>query len=102
MVQIETAYRYLYMTCLILLSICIAVALLRSVRGPEICDRILAINMIGTVVVSAILILTAFLEEVWLLDICLVYVLISFLAVAVLATVYIRRHHGSKKGDSEK
>ena len=101
MVQIETAYQYLYTFCLIVMGLCIVVALSRSVRGPEIADRILAINMIGTVVISAIMVLTGLLEEAWLLDICLVYVLISFLAVAVLATVYIRRHHKGKKEEDK-
>ena len=101
MVQIETAYRYLYTLSLLVLGGCIVVALIRSVRGPEIADRILAINMIGTAVISAIMILTGYLQENWLLDICLVYVLISFLAVAVLATVYIRRHHKEKKEDDK-
>ncbi|MBR4865874.1 MAG: sodium:proton antiporter [Clostridia bacterium] len=95
--QIEIAYQNLYTFCLIVMGLCIVVALSRSVRGPEIADRILAINMIGTAVISAILVLTGLLEETWLLDICLVYVLISFLAVAVLATVYIRRQKKEKK-----
>lgn len=101
MVQIETAYQCLYTFCLIVMGLCIVVALSRSVRGPEIADRILAINMIGTVVISAIMVLTGLLEETWLLDICLVYVLISFLAVAVLTTVYIRRHQKGKKEEDK-
>ncbi len=91
MAEIESAYGILYTVVLTLLALCLAVALIRSVKGPEICDRILAINMIGTLVTSAILILGAALKESWLYDISLVYVLISFLAVAILATVYIRR-----------
>ena len=102
MVQIETAYNWLYTVCLLALAFCVAVALLRSVRGPEICDRILAINMIGTAVIAAIMILTGYFAEGWLLDICLVYVLISFLAVAVLATVYVRRHRKERKREGEK
>ena len=96
--EINTAYSILYTVVLTALALFVAVALVRSVRGPEICDRILAINMIGTLVTSAILILGAALGETWLYDISLVYVLISFLAVAILATVYIQRKRKGRGG----
>lgn len=98
MESLNLAYRILYALTLTGISAGLAVALIRSVRGPEICDRILAINMIGTLVSAAIAVLGAALGEAWLYDISMIYVLISFLAVAILATVYIHR----KKGEDGK
>jgi len=97
MEQIAFAYKALFTGCLPVLAGCLLVSMIRSARGPEICDRILSVNMIGTVVSAGILILGALLDEAWLFDITLIYVLISFLAVAILAAVYIKRKKEEKK-----
>ena len=107
MVQIETAYQYLYTFCLIVMGLCIVVALSRSVRGPEIADRILAINMIGTMTTAVICILAVYLSETALIDVSLVYTLLSFLAVVVMCHVVTLHHKGrllflSRKDQEEK
>lgn len=96
MEQINAAYDVLYAFVFAAIALCLTAALVRAVKGPEICDRILAINMTGTLVTSAIVILGAALGESWLYDISLVYVLISFLAVAILAAVYIHKNGGGQ------
>ncbi len=63
--------------------------LLRLVLGPTAADRLLAVNMLGGMVISAIAVLSLLLEESYLLDISFIYALISFLAVVVLAQIYI-------------
>ena len=98
MESLNLAYRILFVLTLSGFAAGLAIALFRSVRGPEICDRILAINMIGTLVSASIAVLGAALGEAWLYDISMIYVLIRFLAVAILATVYIHK----KKGEDEK
>ncbi len=45
--------------------------------------------MIGTMVMVLIAVLSMYLQEEYLLDICLIYAMASFLAVIVLAKVYI-------------
>ena len=55
-------------------------------------DRILAINMIGTLTIIMIAILSLYLEESFLLDIDLIYSMLSFLAVVVLTKVYMGVH----------
>ncbi|MCR4672622.1 MAG: sodium:proton antiporter [Lachnospiraceae bacterium] len=87
---IDQAYSYLFFVALIVFGILMAVTLIRCIIGPSINDRILSINMIGTMVVCSIAILSGLLDESWLLDVALVYVMISFLAVIILASVYIR------------
>ena len=72
----------------IVLAVLIIVSLIRSVRGPRIADRIIAVNMIGTMVILILAILSVYLEESYLVDVCLIYAMISFLAVVVLCKVY--------------
>lgn len=81
--------------CVLLLAILIFVCLVRAVRGPRITDRILACNMVGTMTIAIIAILGTIMDQSWLYDICLIYAMISFLAVVVLSRVYTgvyRRH----------
>ena len=86
---VAQAYQILYSTALLILSLLMAVMLVRSARGPGVPDRLLSINMIGTLVIAFILILSALLEELWLVDVALLYTMISLIAVLILARVYI-------------
>ena len=83
------AYTCLYTGALVILSVLIGVMLIRSIRGPGVTDRILSINMIGTMVISCIAVLYAYLGESYLLDVALIYTMISLVTVLVLASVYI-------------
>ena len=89
--SVETAYQYLYLGALIVLGILMGCMLIRSIIGPRITDRILCINMIGTLVICSIAILSQMLKEDYLTDIALIYAMLSFLTVLILASVYIRR-----------
>ena len=71
------------------LSVMSLLCLLRLVLGPTAADRLLAVNMLGGMVISAIAVLSLLLKEEYLLDISFIYALISFLAVVVLAQIYI-------------
>ena len=57
--------------------------------GPRVADRVIAVNMMGTVVMVMISILALLLKEGYLMDICLIYACISFLAVVVITKVYL-------------
>ncbi|MCI8633519.1 MAG: sodium:proton antiporter [Lachnospiraceae bacterium] len=87
--MIETAYQILYEVSLIALGIGIFMAMIRAIKGPRIADRVVAINMIGTMTMLSIAILALALDQSYLLDVCLIYVMISFLAVVVLCKIYI-------------
>ena len=87
--SIESAYQMLFTAALIFLAVLIGLILIRSVIGPRITDRILCINMIGTMVICSIVIFSFLLEEGYLLDVALIYAMISFVAILVLASVYI-------------
>ena len=86
---IDAAYSLLYESALIVLAVLIGAMLIRSIMGPAVTDRVLAINMIGTLVIASIAILSMYLKENYLLDVGLIYTMISFVSVLVLASVYI-------------
>ncbi len=86
---IDQAYEILYSAALLVLALLIAVMIFRSARGPGAPDRLLSINMIGTLVIGMILVLSALLSELWLVDVALLYTMISLIAVLILARVFI-------------
>ena len=73
---------------LIVLAIMVILCLIRAIIGPRIADRLVAVNMIGTMVMVSICILAVIMQEDYLVDICLIYAMISFLAIVVLTKVY--------------
>ena len=84
---------------LIVLGILCFFCLIRSVRGPRLADRIMAVNMIGTMTMMSIAVLTVKLGEGFLADVALIYAMISFLAVVVVAKVYMgvyKEEHGAQ------
>ncbi len=88
---INEAYTLLYTIALICLTPLIALAMFRSFRGPRITDRLIGVNMIGTMVIVIFMILTVLLNEAYLADIAIIYALISFVSVLIFAAVYIKR-----------
>lgn len=83
------AYEILYTATLAILGVLLFPCLIRSIRGPRIADRIVGINMIGTIVILMISVLALMLHEGYLIDIAIIYALLSFLAVVVLVKIYI-------------
>lgn len=79
-----------FLTGALVLLVCLLFAcLLRAVKGPRVADRIVAVNMMGTMVMVIIGILALYLSEGYLVDICLIYAMVSFIAVIVLTKVYM-------------
>ena len=98
-------YHYLYITVLIILSVMLFACLIRAIKGPRIADRLMSVNMMGTMVMVMISILALMLNEGYLVDVGLVYAMISFLAVVVLSKVYIgiyeEKRHTDENPDEE-
>lgn len=86
---LETVYQGMYITFLIILAIMLFACLIRAIKGPRIADRIVAVNMMGTMVMVIIAILSLLLKQGFLIDICLIYAMVSFLAVIVITKVYM-------------
>ena len=76
--------------------------LIRAVIGPRIADRLVAVNMMGTLVMVSIAILAVVKDQGYLVDICLIYAMISFLAVVVLSRIYTGVHREMKDHQKHK
>ena len=87
--NIDQAYHLLFMGALIIFAVLIGIMLIRAVIGPRITDRILSINMIGTMTICSIAILSGLLKEGYLTDVALIYAMLSFVSVLILAVMYI-------------
>ena len=98
---LEQAYQMLFSGALIFLAVMLILCLVRAIKGPRVADRIIAVNMMGTMVMVIIGILAVKMQEGYLVDICLIYAMISFLAVIVLAKVYTGVYK-EKKENGEK
>lgn len=74
---------------LVILAILVFACLIRAIIGPSVTDRLMAVNMMGTIVIVIIGILALLLKEGYLMDVAIIYAIISFLAVVVFAKIYI-------------
>lgn len=98
---LEQAYAAFFVGILIILAVLVVMCLMRAIIGPRMADRIVAINMMGTMVIVMIAVLALMLGEGYLVDICIIYALISFLAVIVLTKVYMGVYTEKKKSGQE-
>ena len=100
-------YSGIFHILLVVLALLTIFCLIRAVLGPTIADRLVAVNMMGTIVMVIIAILALLMNEDYLVDICLIYAMISFLAVVVLTKVYTgvyiehKEHHTERKKQEE-
>lgn len=102
MSDMHMAYENLFTVILTVLGILMFFCMLRTVRGPRIADRVVGINMIGTIVIMMIAILALMKNEGYLVDIAIIYAMLSFLAVVVLVKVYIGVYLAQKAKEEEK
>ena len=95
------AYNLLFTVVLAVLGVLLFLCLLRAILGPRIADRVVGINMIGTIVILMIAILALMLGEGYLVDIAIIYAMLSFLAVVVLAKIYIGVYRAQRVKEEE-
>ena len=81
-------FDWIFHIVLVVLALMVILCLIRAIIGPRIADRLVAVNMIGTMVMVSICILAVIMQEDYLVDICLIYAMISFLSIVVLTKVY--------------
>ncbi len=86
--ELVQRFDFIFHIILVVLALMLVLCLVRAIVGPRIADRIVAVNMMGTMVMVIISILAMLMDEGYLVDICLIYAMISFLAVIVLTRVY--------------
>ena len=108
--ELVNRFEWLFYAILSIQAVLLLLCLIRAVVGPRIADRLVAVNMITTMVTVMISILAVLKGEGYLVDICLIYAMISFLAVVVLSRIYTgvyremkdhqKRREGKKHGNS--
>ena len=92
----------LFYGILSVLAVMLVLCLIRAVIGPRIADRLVAVNMMGTMVMVSIALLAVVKNQGYLVDICLIYALISFLAVVVLTRIYTGVYREAKDHEHRK
>ncbi|MBO7251957.1 MAG: sodium:proton antiporter [Oscillospiraceae bacterium] len=90
-------YSALFYGILSVLALMLVLCLVRAVIGPRIADRLIAVNMMGTMVMVIIALLAVVKDQGYLVDICLIYAMISFLAVVVLTRIYTGVYREAKE-----
>ena len=98
-------FEWVFHIILVILAVMLVLCLIRAVIGPRIADRLVSVNMMGTMIMCIIVILGVIMDEGYLADIALIYAMISFLAVVVLTKVYTGvylEHKANKARDEER
>ena len=97
-------FEWVFHIILVILVVMMVLCLIRAVLGPRIADRLVSVNMMGTMIMCIIVILGVIMDEGYLADIALIYAMISFLAVVVLTKVYTGVYYEdkAKKKEEEK
>ena len=95
-------YSALFYGILSVLAVMLLLCLIRAVIGPRIADRLVAVNMMGTIVMVMIALLAVVKDQGYLMDICLIYAMISFLAVVVLTRIYTGVYREAKEHEKRK
>ncbi|MCR5810061.1 MAG: sodium:proton antiporter [Lachnospiraceae bacterium] len=86
---IEQAYHALYGGALVVLILLIGAMVIRSIIGPRSTDRIMSVNMLGTMTICSIAVLSVLLDEGYLADVAMIYAMISFVAVLMMASMFV-------------
>ena len=76
--SIDLCYQVLSTVTMVVLVVLALLCLVRCVLGPRISDRVMAINMIGTLTIIMVVVFVVALGEGYLADIALVYAMLSF------------------------
>ena len=97
----DSVYETLMIIAMAVLGVCLFICLFRAFRGPAQADRVIAVNMTGTIVITMILFLSLLLKESYLVDIALIYAMLRFLAVVLLCRISIGGHREQKKKEEK-
>ena len=76
---------------LISFSVFILALLFRLIKGPDLSDRMVAVNAINTLIIASICLLSRYLQADYLLDVALIYALLGFMASALLLRILIAK-----------
>ncbi len=101
MESLEKAYDFLFWGALIVFALCLVACLIRAIIGPRTSDRIVANNMAGTITIIMLAIFSVLLDQNYLADVCIIYAMLSFVAVIVLTKIYMGVHAEQEQRKAE-
>lgn len=82
---------------LCVLGVCGLLCMIRVVGNRRYTDRLIAMNLVGSLVVLMICLLSYILGEGYLVDVAFMYGLLNLLAVAVLCRIVVTHHRERKE-----
>lgn len=94
-------FQFIMEIYLIILALCVLGSLIYIARSRHFTDRLVGVNFVSTLILSFILVLALFLRNSSILDIDVVYALLSFQAVVVLSRILRVRMLSRKGGDGK-
>lgn len=77
--------------CWGLLSMALLVGFIRLVRGPSLADRVVAFDLMVSIMVGMVALFAIYVRETVYLDVALVLALISFLGTVIFSKYLMRR-----------
>lgn len=86
---------------LIILALCVLGALIYVGKSRHFTDRLVGVNLIATLILNLIVVLSLVMENSSILDIDIAYALLSFQAVVVLSRILRVQMLAAKKREEE-
>lgn len=96
MIEMSDGLRMVLIAVMVCHCLCMLGGMIRAALGPRFTDRVVAVNLIGTVAILILCILSYFLEASYLVDVAILYALLNLVAVVVLCRI-ARVHHMEKE-----
>jgi len=86
-----------------ILLACVALYIVRVVRGPSTWDRLLGMSLISTKVILIIVVISSINETAYLLDLAIVYALLGFISIIFTALFLLEKIKGGREfGDNRR
>ncbi|MFZ7131753.1 MAG: monovalent cation/H+ antiporter complex subunit F [Eubacteriales bacterium] len=82
---------HFYQMVLLVIALFIMLVVVRVILGPTIWDRLLGLNMISSKIIMLIVILAAWHDKSFYLDIALAYAFLGFIGTVLIARFIERR-----------
>ena len=83
--MIEIGFATEYLIVFLALLLCSIMAMIRVIRGPTAPDRIVGLDTINTIVIVLMVIFGAATNQVVIIDVAIVYALLSFVTTLFIA-----------------
>lgn len=90
--DIKSIEQMVLLIAMIAISIMMLLTLIISIMGPRYTDRLVAVSVINTEINAFMCILVVYFAKGYIIDIALVYGMIGFLAIVILAKLKLKQY----------